>query len=127
MANCLLRRSNSIGWKVINTTDISKFKKNVPDNYKLENIQKLKWRMTDTTCNSVEWILIFNNNFNEYTLHSNDKYQSFTVWFLMNGNNIEILKAIYNGRNEESINYLKKYSRICMLANCFLQMNLLKT
>lgn len=87
----------------------------------IQNNGKIVYKITDNRLNVVSWYLHrFENNYAiEYK-----GIDAFTVYCTMNGNKIEIDNAIQNGKNYKAEKFLKKFSHVCMFANCFVNFGL---
>lgn len=86
-----------------------------------------QWNITDRFGN--EWNVVFTGNVNEFYLYnvphlSYDK--PFRIDFVMTGNNIEIHKALKNGRNIVSERLLKQFSQLILMVNCFYKFGYMK-
>lgn len=113
--------------KIENTTNEEGFLKALEiGTFEIETIEiqdsgKIVYKITDNRLNAVSWYLHkFENNYAiEYK-----GIDAFTVYCAMNGNKIEIDNAIQNGKNYRAEKFLKKYSHVCMFANCFVNFGL---
>lgn len=86
-----------------------------------------QWNITDRFGN--EWNVVFSGNVNEFYLYnvphlSYDK--PFRIDFMMTGNNIEIHKALKNGRNIVSERLLKQFSQLILMVNSFYKFGYMK-
>lgn len=113
--------------KIENTTNKEGFLKALENGaFEIETIEiqdngKIVYKITDNRLNVVSWYLHrFENNYAiEYK-----GIDAFTVYCTMNGNKIEIDNAIQNGKNYKAEKFLKKFSHVCMFANCFVNFGL---
>ena len=86
-----------------------------------------QWNIQDRFGN--EWNVVFTGNVNEFYLYnvphlSYDK--PFRIDFVMTGNNIEVHKALKNGRNIVSERLLKQFSQLILMINCFYKFGYMK-
>ncbi len=99
---------------------------------KIKPIQALyknqkQWNITDRFGN--EWNVVFTGNVNEFYIYSVTHFgcdKPFRVDFIMNGNNIEIHRALKNERNIVSERLLKQFSQIVLIVNCFYKFGYMK-
>ena len=93
----------------------------IESSYKSERI----WKVTDKYDN--EWKIVFTGNVNEFTISSEqDPVNPFKVYMLLNGDRVEIHKAMEYKRNITSERLLRKYSRIATMVSCYHRFGYLK-
>ena len=86
-----------------------------------------QWNITDRFAN--EWIVVFSGNVNEFYLYYVPHFgcdKPFRVDFIMNGNNVEIHKALKNGRNITSERLLKQFTQLILMISCFYKFGYMK-
>lgn len=99
---------------------------------KIKPIQALyddqkQWNITDRFGN--EWNVVFSGNVNEFYLYNVPHFgydKPFRVDFIMNGNNVEIYKALKDGRNIVSDRLLKQFSQLILMVGCFYKFGYMK-
>lgn len=99
---------------------------------KIKPIQALyddqkQWNITDRFGN--EWNVVFSGNVNEFYLYNVPHYgcdRPFRVDFCMSKNNIEIHRALKNGKNIVSDRLLKQFSQLILMVSCFYKFGYMK-
>jgi hypothetical protein len=112
--------------KFKNTTEKESFKNMIEfQGLKIKPIQALydnqkQWNITDSFGN--EWNVVFTGNVDELYIYNVPHFgcdKPFRVDFIMNGNNVEIHRALKNGRNIVSERLLKQFSQLILMINSF--------
>lgn len=86
-----------------------------------------QWNITDRFGN--EWNLVFSGDVNEFYLYNIPHYgcdKPFRGDFCMNENNIEIHRALKNGKNIVSDRLLKQFSQLILMVSCFYKFGYMK-
>lgn len=89
-------------------------------------VQK-QWNIKDRFGN--EWNIAFNGNVDEFSIYNVPHFscdKPFRVDFTMSGNNIEIHRALKNGRNIVSERLLKQFSQLVLMVNSFYKFGYMK-
>ena len=80
-----------------------------------------RWNIQDRFEN--EWNLIFRTNENEWTIcnvcHSSGDIP-FSVSFISNGRDVEILRAEKNGKHYKADRFLKSFSKLILMVNGYI-------
>lgn len=99
---------------------------------KIKPIQALygnqkQWNIKDRFGN--EWNVVFSGNVDEFYIYNVPHFsydKPFRVDFTMSGNNIEIHRALKNGRNIVSERLLKQFSQLILMVNSFYKFGYMK-
>lgn len=86
-----------------------------------------QWNIKDRFGN--EWNVIFSGNVDEFYVCNVPHFscdKPFRVDFTMSGNNIEIHRALKNGRNIVSERLLKQFSQLILMVNSFYKFGYMK-
>lgn len=86
-----------------------------------------QWNIKDRFGN--EWNVVFSGNVDEFYICNVPHFscdKPFRVDFTMNGNNIEIHRALKNGRNIVSERLLKQFSQLILMVNNFYKFGYMK-
>ena len=102
--------------KFKNTTEKEAFKNMIEfQGLKIKPIQALY-------DNQKQWNVVFTGNVDELYIYNVPHFgcdKPFRVDFIMNGNNVEIHRALKNGRNIVSERLLKQFSQLILMINSF--------
>lgn len=122
-----------IMFKFKNTTEKEVFENTISfQGLKIKSIKspyktQKQWNITDRFGN--EWNVVFSGNVDDFYLYSVPHFQCdkpFRVDFIMNGNNVEIHRALKNGRNIVSDRLLKQFAQLILMVNCFYKFGYMK-
>lgn len=97
--------------------------KQIEDSYKTQK----QWNIKDRFGN--EWNVVFSGNVDEFYIYNVPHFsydKPFRVDFTMSGNNIEIHRALKNGRNIVSERLLKQFSQLILMVNSFYKFGYMK-
>ncbi len=86
-----------------------------------------QWNIKDRFGN--EWNVVFSGNVDEFYICNVPHFscdKPFRVDFTMSGNNIEIHRALKNGRNIVSERLLKQFSQLILMVNSFYKFGYMK-
>lgn len=86
-----------------------------------------QWNISDSFGN--EWNVVFNGNVNEFSIFGVPHFgcdKQFRVDFTMTENNIEIYRALKDGRNIVSERLLKQFSQVILMVNSFYKFGYMK-
>ena len=92
------------------------------ETFKIQDDGTKVYQISDNRFNRVSWLLSKHELGYEVSYH--DNYEPFTVYFAMDGNTIEIKQALQNGKCYKAQKFLKKFTHVCMFANCFINFGL---
>ena len=105
--------------KITNTTQKVDFLKAVENGiYRIEVIQNGMYRISDNSLNKVSWELRKEDL--GYSVSYKGAIDPFKVYFTMEQENINVFKATINGKTYKADKFLKKFSHVCIIANCFI-------
>lgn len=96
----------------------------------IESLNKMQkqWNIKDRFGN--EWsVVFFSGNVDEFSIYNVPHFscdKPFRVDFTMNGNYIEIHRALKNGRNIVSERLLKQFSQLILMVNSFYKFGYMK-
>lgn len=119
--------------KIKNVTEKENFENNVSfQDLKIKSVEppyknQKQWNITDRFRN--EWNVLFNGNVNEFSIFGVPHFgcdKQFRVDFTMTENNIEIYRALKDGRNIVSERLLKQFSQVILMVNSFYKFGYMK-
>ena len=82
------------------------------------------WEITDKFDNC--WEVIFNENFNEWTIAGHANYCPFRVFVHMADSHVEIHTAHRNGKVIKADRMLQKYINLASIVNCYMRFGYFK-
>lgn len=105
--------------KITNTTKKVDFLKAIENGiYEIEAVQNGMYKISDNRFNKVTWELKKEDL--GYSVSYRGAIDPFTVYFAMEQDEFDIVKATINGKTYKADKFLKKFSHVCILANCFI-------